>query len=103
MKKKISFIITICLISVLLYVFTNLHSDADAKVTKSGFYFDTIISITLYGTADESYIDQCFDMASQYENLLSNTIDDSDISRINANAGKSAVEVSDDTRSEERR
>ena len=97
MKKKISFIITICLISVLLYVFTNLHSDADTKVTKSGFYFDTIISITLYGTADESYIDQCFDMASQYENLLSNTIDDSDISRINANAGKSAVEVSDDT------
>ena len=54
MKKKISFIITICLISVLLYVFTNLHSDADTKVTKSGFYFDTIISITLYGTADES-------------------------------------------------
>lgn len=97
MKKKISFIITICLISVLLCVFTNLHSDADAKVTKSGFYFDTIISITLYGTADESYIDQCFDMASQYENLLSNTIDNSDISRINANAGKSAVEVSDDT------
>ena len=28
----------------------------DKKVSKSGFYFDTIITITLYNTSDEKYI-----------------------------------------------
>ena len=32
------------------------------KVSKQGFYFDTIIQITLYGTTDETYIDGCFNM-----------------------------------------
>lgn len=66
------------------------------KVTKNGFYFDTIISITLYGTDDISYIDACFTMAKDYEEKFSNTIKDSEISRINAAGGK-FVTVSDDT------
>ena len=47
------------------------------KVTKNGFYFDTIISITLYGTDDISYIDACFTMAKDYEEKFSNTINGS--------------------------
>lgn len=68
------------------------------KVSSSGFYFDTIITITLYGTEDASYIDECFALASKYENLFSNTKEDSEISRINANAGTgNYVTVSDET------
>ena len=67
------------------------------KVSKQGFYFDTIIQITLYGTTDEKYIDGCFDMAKKYEDMLSNTVTDSEVSRINAAAGKEYVTVSDDT------
>ncbi len=58
------------------------------EISKSGFYFDTIIQIQLYGTNDETYIKECFKLAEKYENLFSNTIEDSDISRINENAGK---------------
>lgn len=69
----------------------------DKKVSKSGFYFDTIITITLYNTSDENYIDECFDIASDYEQKLSNTIDTSEISQINKNAGKEYVKVSEET------
>lgn len=68
----------------------------EKKVSRNGFYFDTIITITLYGTDDGSYIDDCFQLASAYEKKLSNTIEDSEISKIN-DAGGSFVTVSDDT------
>lgn len=66
--------------------------------TQQGYYFDTVISITLYGTSteNESRFKDCFDLAEKYENLLSNTIPGSEISKINKNAG-SPVEVSDET------
>ena len=35
----------------------ELKPKAQQKVSKQGFYFDTIIQITLYGTTDEKYID----------------------------------------------
>lgn len=60
------------------------------------FYFNTVITITLYGEENASYIDDCFKLASHYENLFSNTIADSDISKIN-NAGGTPVTVDDDT------
>lgn len=58
------------------------------ETSKSGFYFDTIITIQLYGTSDDTYINECFKLAKKYENLFSNKIEDSDISRINENAGQ---------------
>jgi thiamine biosynthesis lipoprotein len=66
------------------------------KVSKTGFYFDTVITITLYGTADESPIDSCFSLAGEYENKFSNTIETSEISQINQ-AGGDFVTVSDET------
>ena len=35
----------------------ELKPKAQQKVSKQGFYFDTIIQITLYGTTNEKYID----------------------------------------------
>lgn len=66
------------------------------SVSKSGFYFDTIIQITLYGTDNGKLIDECFALADRYENLLSNTIPESDVSRINTHPGE-YVTVSPET------
>ena len=71
-------------------------TDPDATVTKYGFYFDTEMTITLYGTEDDTYIAGCFDIAEKYEELFSRTIDTSDVSRINSAKGE-WVEVSDET------
>lgn len=85
-------------LSVLLSGCASADDYKNRTVSASGFYFDTIITITLYGTEDESYINDCFRLAAQYENLFSNTIEDSEISQINANAGTGTyVTVSDET------
>lgn len=94
MKKIIN---TIVMISALAVMLCGCQKSENKKISKQGFYFDTIIQITLYGTEDEQYINDCFDIAGKYEKMLSNTIDDSDISRINKAAGEQAVCVSDET------
>ena len=93
MRNKIRPLLFLFVLSILICAGC---SKANAKISKSGFYFDTIITLTLYGTTDESYIDECFSMAKKYEGLFSNTIASSDISKINARKGE-FVEVSEET------
>ena len=66
------------------------------KISKTGFYFDTMITVTLYGTRDEKILDDCFSLAGNYEKKLSNTITDSEVSKINEANGQ-FVTVSSDT------
>jgi len=67
----------------------------------NGFYFDTVISVEFYESADMTMPAQdletaCKDLCRYYENLLSATIKDSEVSMINENAG-STVTVSEET------
>ncbi len=84
MKKFLSAVLGI---SLMIGSLVTSCSRQELSVSRSGFYFDTIITITLYGTGDESLIDGCFALAKKYENLFSATVEDSDVSRINENAG----------------
>ena len=63
------------------------------KETKDGFYFDTIISITLYGNTSENerLFKGCFELAEKYENLFSTEIKTSDISRVNNSSGSPVI------------
>lgn len=65
---------------------------------KSGFYFDTVINLTLYGQDGQktSNFDGAFALAQKYDNLLSMQKEGSDINRINTNP-KSWVEVDPET------
>ena len=65
-------------------------------MTKTGFYFDTVITITLYNYSEESLLDDCFSIAEKYEKMFSATLPDSEISNINQAKG-SPVTVSDET------
>lgn len=56
---------------------------APSPVTKTGVYFDTVISITLYEAGSSELIDECFAMADNYDNLLSKTNNSSDVSKVN--------------------
>lgn len=92
MKKSFLFIflLSTCLI------LTGCSRKNSAPVSKSGFYFNTIITVTIYEDIDEEILNECFTLASHYENLFSNTIPESDISLINA-AGGAPVFVHDET------
>lgn len=65
-------------------------------LSKTGFHFDTVITITLYDSKDDKILNTCFDYCKEFENLVSRTIESSDISMIN-HANGQPVEVSDTT------
>lgn len=65
-------------------------------ISRTGFYFDTVIQITLYDTEDETILDGCFALAEKYENLFSATKEGSDVWKIN-HAGGETVTVSEET------
>lgn len=60
-----------------------------------GFYFDTVVTVTLYG-GEESLLDEIWAECARYENLLSKTIAGSDVDRINK-AGGEPVQVDPET------
>lgn len=94
---KKSLIISGLCISLLGAALTGCSSPASsASYSDTGTYFDTVITITVYGKDNEDLIQDCFDMAEHYEQLFSRTINDSDISRIN-NADGAYVTVDDET------
>ena len=61
--------------------------DPGKKTTGVGFYFDTVVYLTLWG-APSTLVNEVWAECERYENLLSRTIPTSDVSRINAAAGK---------------
>lgn len=92
MSKKILFLF------LLLSVSLGLVSGCGASrpLSRSGFYFDTVITVTIYDASKESALAGCFDLAERYENYFSNTLPDSDISKINA-ANGAPVTVHEET------
>ena len=91
----------------------NQKNNANTGVSKTGFYLDTICTITIFGMYDSSgalfdlseeelnqklllLITDAFKICDRYEKMLSKTIETSDIARINAAGGKS-VKVNDET------
>lgn len=57
---------------------------AQNQVTVSGFMLNTYVSITLYGTDDESLAAEALNLCSEYERIFSRTLPDSDLSLLNA-------------------
>lgn len=66
------------------------------SISCNGFFFDTIIKVTIYDSNQEELLSSCMKLCEKYEALFSRTIKTSDISRINENGGR-PVTVSDDT------
>ena len=64
--------------------------DPNKKTTGVGFYFDTVVYLTLWG-ASEGLIDEIWAECARYEQLLSKTIPGSDVSRINGAMGKTVT------------
>ena len=66
---------------------TSAPEGAAVRTSGIGFYFDTVVTLTFYG-AEEGLMEQVWMACERYENLLSKTIEGSDVQRINASAGK---------------
>ncbi len=69
---------------------------SEKPLTGKAFALDTIVSVSLYDHKEQAILDQALGLCTEYEKLLSRTLTDSDISRINAHSG-SPVEVDERT------
>lgn len=99
MKNSIRKSKKIFIIFCLFYTFISLTGckENNTPISKTNFYFDTVITITLYGS-EEKYIDECFKICDRYEKMFSRTIADSEISLINTNSKNgNYTTVSDET------
>lgn len=94
MKKNLLYTIIITILISLTACDTSIYNSG--PISKTGFYFDTVITITLYNNDETHLIDECFNICKNYENLFSKTIDDSDISKINL-SNRKTTDINSDT------
>lgn len=78
-------------------LFTGCKRNID-PISRTGFYFDTVIQVTLYDTEDTTVLDGCFELAETYEQLFSATVEGSDVWNINHGGGETVI-VSKETAS----
>lgn len=94
-KVNISAALYVCSALCLTLLLTGCGA-SQTPISRTGFYFDTVIRITIYDAKKEDCLENCFELAKKYENMLSPTIEGSDIWKINHSNGE-PVEVSDET------
>lgn len=99
LKQKI---LIILLVLILTFIFTSCKNNENevinnSKISGSEFLLDTHVTITLYGTEDETLFSEIFKEIERLENILSVHIEGSDLDLIKQNAGVKPVKVSDDT------
>lgn len=73
-----------------------LAQPSDDYISRTGFFLDTVVTLKLYDTDDESLLDECFALTAEYEELLSRTREGSDVWNINHSGGV-PVEISQET------
>ena len=74
----------------------NARAALNPLASRTGFFFDTVITVSLCDTGDESLLDKCFEKMAYYEDRFSRTKEDSDVWKINHAKGKK-VEVAEET------
>lgn len=94
--KKIVKSLQYPLLAVLFLIFLSGCQGGQAKETRTGFYLNTVISVTIYGNPSDELFDGCMELAEYYDNMLSRTTPGSDIWNINHSNG-SPVTVHEET------
>ena len=66
----------------------NIPSRNQKPVSRTGFAFDTVVTITIYDSSKEYVLDHCLALCKDYDALFSATQKDSDIWKINHSNGQ---------------
>lgn len=103
-RQTIKLSLLFIIIATVIITQTACHNTKDVEpISKEGFYLDTVCKLSVYDMkggldADRANkaIDKAYNRCRELENTLSNTIDSSEVSRINS-AGGNWVTVGKDT------
>lgn len=81
-------LISILILANLIALLSGCSLRKETSMKDYAFYFDTIITIEIYGSSNRDILDHCFDIAKECDGLFSSQNPESDISRINEHAGE---------------
>lgn len=95
-NKYISILLCLSLLTLFLSGCSAPFQKNNLSVKSTFVAFDTIVVITLYGTDDSDILQDVQNICTDYENLFSRTVPDSDVYRIN-HANGETVTVSPET------
>ncbi|HBH3439622.1 FAD:protein FMN transferase [Clostridioides difficile] len=98
-KKKITFIFVILILALILFSFFR-SSSQNTKYSKTSYYLGTVNEVTVFNIKEsksDKILNECDSILRYIDNKMSTHIPGSDVSKINDNAGKKFVRVSDDT------
>lgn len=73
---------------------TKINTD---PLSQTKFFLGTVVTIKLYDNASDELFNKIFDKLKEIEEKMTINAEDSEIIKINSNAGKTFVKVSDDT------
>ena len=93
-KRKVCLVI-IGLMTIILCC-TGCERKEELYITTADIFFDTVVNIRIWGTTDETLLEECEAICERYENLFSRNVPSSDISRLNNCKGE-AIELDSET------
>ena len=96
-KFNIRLVLIFFFLGIILFNIISNQYNKQISESKSNFLLNTLINVTLYGKHDDENFKEIFNIIEEYENILSKTVETSDIYKINSNSGSSAIKVSDET------
>lgn len=96
MTKNNKLLILIALI-LLITGCTGKNEIPQEPLSRTGFMMDTVMTIKIFDKNDDKILDKAFKRLEDIENKMSATIEDSEVNKINDNAGIQPVQVSPDT------
>ena len=85
--KKLTTLFCVILLACSVCGCTLPGSEKNQSVQKTIIAYDTVVTITLYGTTDDAILEDVAAMCMSYEALFSRTIEGSDVYRINHSNG----------------
>lgn len=101
MSKKIILALIILTISTFVFIFSKYNQSVSKKnsepISKSDFFLGTVVDIKIYDKASEDIFKDVFSILDNIEKKMSINLKDSEISKINNNAGIKEVIVSPET------
>lgn len=92
--KKISILILVSIM--IISIITGCTSSKQKISTRTEFLMDTVITLKIYDGQNEKAMDKAIDRLKEIEDKMSATIETSDVSLINKNAGIKPVKVNED-------
>jgi thiamine biosynthesis lipoprotein len=93
-KKRITLFIVLLTVSLM---FSGCLVQPENMHTKDLFALNTFLSLRAYGNNAQQALEMAVNRIHEIENKMSITIKDSDVARINANAGLKPIEVHEET------